>query len=137
MKKKIFYNAAFLITFIIVLYIGIRYKVKMENIGLDGGNSFSYTLFIIIFPILLGALLKFPNFLFSLLKTRVSKIDYTKLIIIGIPTLYISLSPLLIINNIFIINIGILQDPLSQILSGIVFGSILIESFKFKTDHLT
>lgn len=134
--KRFLTHFLFTILFLIILYLGFWYKFTLKFLVAKSLNPFYYLLFSALFPIVIGIILGFPRFFNTVKKPGKWSIDFIKLSAIGIPTLLINLSLILItytpvkffyIPTIFNLIMG--SDSSIVSLCGTIFGYLLISSF--------
>jgi hypothetical protein len=95
-------------------------------------------IFVAIFPIVIGVLLRLPKLIIEIKDKKEWTFEWVKVIAIGIPALYVGLSPILSHTtfgmHLFFpemkIYIGHLGNSTLFTTAGIVFGYVLIDSIK-------
>lgn len=137
--KRAVYYFMYILLFYFLFYWGTKYGYELY---VKAKKSFdvSLTLTMIyrsIFPMILGLLLGFLNFTNKIKKQGQWKVDWLKLIILGIPTLYFGLYPTMFLLsakiNVLIYQyprsfIPIIQQEIFYSLSGFIFGYIILDS---------
>jgi hypothetical protein len=96
---------------------------------------FPVVLFATVFPIVIGLLLRLPRLIIEIKENRKWTFDWIKLIAVGLPTLTIlsmSIIPFSSLGESFIKipEIIMVGSPTIQIIAGVVFGYILLDSLK-------
>ena len=139
--SKNFKRAVYYFIYILLFYWGAKYGYELY-VKAKTTFDFSRTLIMIyrsIFPIILGLLLGFLNFTNKIKKQGRWKVDWVKLIILGIPTLYFGLNPILMsvsgkINALLypIFLIPTIEQQIFYTLSGFIFGYIILDSIDKK-----
>lgn len=137
-------NKKFLLYFsytIVVIIIGMacnRYltflqKQMMESFTINSWIILSH----ILYPILIGVLLSFPSFFIQLRKEGRWKIEWAKLLGIGLPTLIVALIPFIYYDVYNYLPKGVVEIAILlgragtlQIICGTVFGHILLTAFR-------
>lgn len=129
MKRFIMY---FLYTLLLgfVLIIGTHYGLRLKEFTSETYNLYPYIFFTIVYPVILGILLALPQFAKNCKKEGVWHFDWIKLVSIGLPTLYLSLLPLLFFSPIgkyfsTVFNF-ISHSSIPQTVSGIVLGYLIL-----------
>ncbi|MEW9501706.1 hypothetical protein [Jeotgalibacillus marinus] len=137
MKRFIKYLICSLIV-ILVLYFGSEIYLRLEEYRRSNFELRPLMLFIVLFPILVGMMIRFPQLVTDIRLKKGWSIDWVKLSAIGIPSLYIALSPLLLILNVPIIHqvrISFLMSGFLETvttIAGVIFGYVLLDSLKEK-----
>lgn len=138
-KSRIYIGWTVVIGFIFTLMFKIE-KTFIEQASKDFTLHQTY-IYISLFPIFLGILLRLPKFIKDIRYKRNWSIDWLKLIVIGLPTLYISQ-----INIIyFFIPNGHLLPFTTRLshysstsffeITGLIFGYILLDSINFTKNY--
>ncbi|WP_157967349.1 hypothetical protein [Paraliobacillus zengyii] len=84
-----------------------------------------------IFPVLIGLLLRLPKLIIEIKQNKQWTFDWVKFIGIGLPSFYIiAMSFLPFAISIKLPEINMLESPTFQIIAGVVFGYILLDSLK-------
>jgi len=93
-----------------------------------------YIIFASIFSIFMGMLLRLPKLILEIKDKRKWSIDWVKVLVIGIPSIYIAMIPLLAIvygkNLLFFNEIMLLGDFTFTSIAGVIFGYVLLDSLK-------
>lgn len=130
--KRFLKLVLFILVFEIILILFFQYiQFLKDQVGINYKSGL-YRFIISVFPILLGAILNLP-YLFTQFRNEGNwKIDFVKLISVGIPTITISFLPIL-----FFTPIGEIYSPLLKfdyksisMISGLVLGFTILDSFK-------
>ena len=113
----------------LVFYWGMKWRFHLEEVASIEAKLFPVVLFSIIFPIIMGMLLRLPQLIIEVMENRRWTFDWSKFIAIGLPTLLIliiySISYLGIIPAIHLI---LISGSTLATTAGIVFGYILLDS---------
>ncbi|WP_261304352.1 hypothetical protein [Paenibacillus andongensis] len=133
--KRIAIYLIYSVVMISIISLGFKYQNYLDNEAQQTYKISSTLIFAVMFPLILGILFSVPSFYRNFRKHGTWKIDWVKLCIIGIPTLYIVFIPLLMVlglNTIklpfamFLFNSG----QISFTISGLVFGYLLLGVFE-------
>ncbi|KQL37451.1 hypothetical protein [Psychrobacillus sp. FJAT-21963] len=117
----------------IIFYLGMDYQVKLREESAITFNLKPFLIFASIFPVLFGLLLRLPKLIIEIKNKKQWAFDWIKFITVGIPSLYISMLPLLAFytTNLFFSKAFILLgDTTFTSIAGIVFGYVLLDSLK-------
>ncbi len=137
-KKAVSY-LAFIVIFYIIAYKMASYIHYYELLYKSTFERNPYLIYLPIYPIILGLIAGLPSLIKQFKLKGSWKVDWIKLIVIGIPTLYINFSLFLLyststighilvpklITDLYINSNGIVSG-----ISGFIFGYILLNSFK-------
>ena len=120
-----------------VFYIGLEYQVRLRERSAIVFDIKPYIIFASIFSIFMGMLLRLPKLILEIKDKRKWSIDWVKVLVIGIPSIYIAMIPLLAIvygkNLLFFDEIMLLGDFTFTSIAGVIFGYVLLDSLKSKT----
>lgn len=119
-----------------VLYRGILYdRVLMEMVSITY-KPIPRQIFIIFFTIFLGLLFAVPQIIEKLKKQGSWRIDWIKLIAVGIPALYLNIQIVGYFSSLGkLFALGVLvfgSNPATQYISGIILGYMLLASLDKK-----
>lgn len=133
--KKFFYYLGWTVSIGIIIYLGSKYQLSLEKEADETFNVVSVVLFSSIFSIITGILLRFPKLINEIKQKKKWGFDWIKFSAIGLPSLLILLIYLFIIYlpvSIlqFIPQVLYLGNSSIQIIAGVVFGYILLDSLK-------
>ncbi|MFY0779276.1 hypothetical protein AB1K18_03025 [Peribacillus simplex] len=84
-----------------VLFIGLKYQQHLFTVSRETYEIKGYLLFGSSFPIFLGMVLAIPRILQSFSKKGHWKVNWLRLIILGLPFLYLSIIPILYFTGLF------------------------------------
>lgn len=131
MKKVIAYSF-----YVMVLLLFVKYAVNFLNEKMDPVPYFYKSIFV---PIILGLYLALPEFYYILNRPGHIVIDWIRLSVIGLPTLFIDLSVVLYyfteLGNTYAVQWSFQgYDLFSRTIIGIVFGYNLLVSFHKSED---
>lgn len=131
--KRFFYYLAWTLGIGIILYYGMQYQQDLGDQVAKTYNPIPLFIYVTLFPILIGVLLGLPKLFNDIRKNKKWKVDWIKLIAVGVPSLYIGSTSLLMLlpfQLIFIDRIMFLNQSTFTTVAGLVFGYILIDSLK-------
>ena len=118
----------------IILYIGMDYQLSLEEKWRTTFYIKSYIIFASIFPIFIGLLLRLPKLIVEIREKKKWSFDWIKVTIIGIPSLYIAMIPLLTIAfgmNLLLSNMfSVYGGKTFTSIAGVIFGYVLLDSLK-------
>lgn len=120
-----------------ILYFGVEYQMKLREKSAITFNLNPYFIFTSIFPIFIGMLLRLPKWIIEMKENKKWSFDWIKFIIIGIPSFYLALTPILLIyfgTNILFSKMFIpIGDFTFTSICGVIFGYVLFDSLKRNT----
>lgn len=133
MKKvwvnNLFIYLGFLVIVILVFICGLKYQHYLQ---LEARKTYQLNtsfVFSVLFPIFFGLLLGLLRFIELLRKAGEWKINWIKLCVFGLPSLYVSLFPLLYWSGLSIdLPLGFLlitSGTTAHTISGLIFGFLL------------
>ncbi|WP_066050791.1 hypothetical protein [Robertmurraya korlensis] len=126
------------VVFAIILYIGAFIQLEIQEYQRSNYRMVPLMLFVSFFPILIGMFLRVPGLVKELKQNKRWEIDWGKVLMIGIPTLYIALYPFLFsigipVVSIFLSNYLLGTQYVTTTIAGVVSGYILLGSLKGKS----
>lgn len=132
--KRFIYYFAWTLTIGFIVYIGTVIEESIAETARETYELFPRLLFISIFPVILGFLMRLPKFLLERKEQRFAGFDWFKFLAVGVPSLYFVLMTFLPFTS-----LGV-QMPTFMLTSetrlttiaytaGIVFGYVLLDSF--------
>lgn len=121
----------------IVLYVGNRIQLNLHELSQQTYEIMPYLIFMIFFPIFIGMLLRLPMLIKEIKAEKKWKINWPKLIVIGFPLLYITVGQLLMFTTFgnvlpFSMAVSLLLGSNIGVMTGLIFGYILLDSIKEK-----
>ncbi|KGX85923.1 hypothetical protein [Pontibacillus marinus] len=136
---RFIYYAVWTVVIGFVLYQGSEYQSYLAKQAETTYEIMPRAIFTTIFPILVGMLLKLPDLWIQRLSTKWG-VDWPKLIVVGIPSLYISSELLLSFTPLapylpFLFYISTTGYPTLTMVSGIVFGYVVLDSIRVPNDR--
>lgn len=122
------------------LYFGLSYGLKLNLEKSRTLNAYPSMIFDVIFSMFMGLLLGVPDLIARTKLSGTWRIDWLRFVIIGIPALTITTSHLLyfspIGNFVYPILLPWNYNNLAVIISGVIFGYILISSIKKRNEQI-
>lgn len=117
---------------IYILILGVYWDTQLQMLVGQTYYPYPYIFYIVCFPFLLGVVLAMPKFII-LLKSRGNwRFDWIKFTAMGIPTLFVAISPILYFSPIgeYIpqIRLVITRSLIPQIVCAIIFSYQLLSS---------
>lgn len=120
----------------VIFYMGMGYQVELRKQYAITFNVKPYIIYVTIFPICMGVLLRLPKLIVEIKDKKKWSLDWMKLIIIGMPTLYIAMIPFLGIvfgkKLLFTEAFMLLGDMTLISIAGVIFGYVLLDSLTSK-----
>lgn len=116
----------------LLLFWGNHYEQYLRTSTLKK-HFFLYLIYTSLFPVIVGIILGFPEYIAMYKQSGKWKIDILKLISFGLPTLYVTLMPALYYlpyGTYLPFGFLILQDLSFQKIAGIILGYLLIRVIK-------
>jgi len=121
----------------VIFYFGTMFHLNLKASMRYDANHIPYLLYVILFPIVVGMLLRLPKTIHVLRGNQRKSYDWIKLLAINIPIIlfifipiinstseilpYFLIQPLMIVDNILLMTIA-----------GIVFGYVILDCIKTK-----
>lgn len=136
--KRFVYYFAWTLAIVFIVYIGTVIEANIVETARETYELFPRVLFVAIFPVILGFLMRLPRFLLERKEQKFGGFDWLKFLAVGVPSLYFVVMTFLPYTSIgaeipsFMMTS---QTSLTTIAytAGIVFGYVLLDSFH-KTD---
>ncbi|MFJ8071317.1 hypothetical protein ACIQZD_20565 [Peribacillus sp. NPDC096447] len=137
LKRAICY-LTYLVVVLGVLFIGLKYQQHLFTVSRETFEIKGYLLYESSLPIFLGMILAIPRLLQNLSKKGHLKMNWLRLVILGLPFLYLSIIPILYFSG------ALIDWPLSRFvfgyygangsttlnsITGVVAGYIIVTSF--------
>ena len=120
----------------VTFYMGMGYQVELRKQYAITFNLKAYIIYTTIFPVCMGVLLRLPKLIVEIKDKKKWSLDWMKLLIIGIPTLYIAMIPFLAIvfgkKLLFSEAFMLLGDMTLISIAGVIFGYVLLDSLTSK-----
>ena len=136
--KRFFYYLCWFIIITLFVYSGLRFRVYLGKEAEISFETKEIMFFNIVFPILVGIMLRLPKFFEEKKGKKKWRLDWIKIIVIAIPLLYILVLPYLsytsYVDKLLFVKQVLLLGNTTIFLTGItgmVFGYVLIDSVKF------
>ncbi|WP_372459169.1 hypothetical protein [Alkalihalobacillus deserti] len=121
----------------IILYIGFRIQLNLVEVAETTFRITSLVIFGTLFPIFIGMLLRIPRLIQEIREEKQWKVNWMKLVAIGLPSLYIIIAQLLFFTSFghylpFSLGIFQLMDSNITTIISLVFGYVLLDSLMNK-----
>ncbi|WP_301107212.1 hypothetical protein [Sporosarcina sp.] len=133
--RRFFYYVGWTIVLGIIIFTGNQYQLSLKQDYMKNIDAMSFVLFSSIFPIVIGILLRLPNLINEMKENGQWTFDWAKFIGIGLPSLCV-LSMYVLLFYVpesilpFISQEIFLGNSTVQIIAGVVFGFVLLDSVK-------
>ena len=129
----------------LVLFLGGNIQNYLKYIMSQTFNPLYHTIFITIFPVIIGIFLALLSFIDEFKKQGTWKFDWIKFLAIGLPTFYATIFPLLyysflgpyISKFLNIVQLYMGSTMMVQTVGGIVFGHLILCCFYKKGENNT
>ena len=138
--KRFFYYFIWSIVIALVVYAGLQLQQLLSEKAASEFEPRPLWIYIAIFPIIIGLLLRTPKFMLERKESRIGGFDWSKFLAVGVPAfivLVLSILPLLPIENLIFsdevyvqIDLLLFSSTTAQTIAGLVFGYTLLDSFK-------
>ncbi|MBU9673385.1 hypothetical protein KQ939_00695 [Planococcus sp. CP5-4] len=138
--KRFFYYFIWSIAIALVVYAGLQLQQLLSEKAASEFEPRPLWIYIAIFPIIIGLLLRTPKFMLERKESRIGGFDWSKFLAVGVPAfivLVLSILPLLPIENLIFsdevyvqIDLLLFSSTTAQTIAGLVFGYTLLDSFK-------
>ena len=119
-----------------ILYFGMEYQMRLREKSAIVFDIKPYITFVSFFSIFIGMLLRLPKLIIEIRDKKKWSFDWIKVIIVGIPTLYIAMIPLFTVSygmSLLFSNAVMMLGDITYILAGVIFGYVLLDSLKSDT----
>jgi hypothetical protein len=127
--KRLIMSVFFLVYVGGILILGFEFQ-DFIKIKYTTSVNYSLEVFSVFIPVICGILIAFPNLIMKLKTDGIININIIKLVVFGIPTLYITILPFLYSFDYlplrFLLFLKYFQDL--ALLCGIVLGYVLVDS---------
>ncbi|WP_112180378.1 hypothetical protein [Paraliobacillus zengyii] len=129
--KRFFYYFGSTVVIGFIIYLGSLFQVRFADESIMDYKIMPVVIYGTIFPVLIGLLLRLPKLIIEIKQNKQWTFDWVKFIGIGLPSFYIiAMSFLPFAISIKLPEINMLESPTFQIIAGVVFGYILLDSLK-------
>lgn len=126
--KRFLYYFIWTVVIGLVIYGGLLYQIQLNETAQQTYNMLGLLRFAVIFPVIIGLLLRLPTTIIEVKEKKINSFDWSKFLAVGVPTF-------LVLLMLFIPFIPILSPFMSSTIptiAGIVFGYVLLDSFSKK-----
>ncbi len=129
--KRFLLYFSYILCLIIIIYLGNYYEIILKKKSSLILSSQFYQIFKALINIFIGVMLGFPNFIKKLKFEGKFRINWIKLLAIGFPVFYITISPIIYFTPIGFLPLLSVISTMEKLIttSGIIFGYILIDIF--------
>ncbi|WP_404334569.1 hypothetical protein [Planococcus rifietoensis] len=138
--KRFFYYFIWSIAIIFIVYAGLQLQQLLSDRATAEFDPTPLWIYVVIFPIVIGLLLRTPKFMLERKESRIGGFDWSKFLAVGLPAflvLILSVLPLLPVGNLIFsdevyvhIDVLLYSSTTAQTIAGLVFGYTLLDSFK-------
>ncbi|WP_427137560.1 hypothetical protein [Psychrobacillus psychrodurans] len=119
-----------------VFYFGMDYQMRLREKSAIIFDIKPYISFASFFSIFIGMLLRLPKLILEIRDKQRWSFDWMKIIVIGIPSLYIAMIPLFALvygMNLWFSNVVMLVGDITfTTIAGVIFGYVLLDSLNSK-----
>jgi hypothetical protein len=119
-----------------VFYFGMDYQMRLREKSAIIFDIKPYISFASFFSIFIGMLLRLPKLILEIRDKQRWSFDWMKVIVIGIPSLYITMIPLFALvygMNLWFSNVVMLLGDITfTTIAGVIFGYVLLDSLNSK-----
>ncbi|MCK1985487.1 MULTISPECIES: hypothetical protein [Peribacillus] len=143
LKRTIGY-LTYLVVVLGVLFIGLKYEQHLFTVSRETYEIKGYLLYESSLPVFLGMMFAIPRLLQNFSKRGHWKVNWLRLVILGLPFLYLSIIPILYFTEAFKFDLplskfvfgyfGANGSTMLLSITGVVAGYILVTSFCKLTD---
>ncbi|MCM3601037.1 hypothetical protein M3175_09865 [Robertmurraya korlensis] len=123
------------VLFAIILFIGAFIQLEIQEYQRSNYRMVPLMSFVSFFPILIGMFLRVPGLIRDIKQNKCRGIDWVKVLLMGIPSLYIALYPFFFsigipVTFVFLTNLLLGTSYVTTTIAGVVSGYILLGSLK-------
>ncbi|ARK32650.1 hypothetical protein [Halalkalibacter krulwichiae] len=117
-----------------IIYYGFLFHKHLEEQAAITYHVSTLVVYSILFPILLGMLLRLPRLIREIRQSKKWQLNWAKLVAVGLPSLYVTIAPVLYFSAVgpyFPFTVQLLQiGDRSMLVAGMVFGYVVMDSLK-------
>jgi hypothetical protein len=124
-RNSILGYTGYMFLFLVMIFFGLKFQANLYLNSQETYEIFPYYLFKAIFPLIIGVFLASPHLYKTFIKTGKWKVDWVKLIVVGLPFIYLSIVPILYYSEVLTLNF-----PFSSYAMGGYFGGGASTSFE-------
>ena len=138
--KRFFNYFIWSLAIAVIVYMGLQLQQLLGERATTAFNPTPLWIYVVIFPVVIGLLLRTPKFLVERKESRIGGFDWSKFLAIGVPAflvLMLSILPLLPVGNLILsdelyvqLDLILYSSTTAQTIAGLVFGYTLLDSFK-------
>ncbi|KAA0956374.1 hypothetical protein FQ085_12765 [Planococcus sp. ANT_H30] len=139
--KRFFYYFIWTLVIGFLIYLGLYFQEQLVTKSQTTFTLYPLRAYIILFPIIIGLLLRTPKFILEIKERQNHSFDWIKFIAVGLPVFVIlvfsfmhylpnseSWTPVFNMN----INLILYSGTTLPTIAGLIFGYVLLDSFKNK-----
>ncbi|WP_169792883.1 hypothetical protein [Lentibacillus amyloliquefaciens] len=131
--RRFIYYFAWTIGIGFIIYLGMRYQIRLEEEAKKNFELLPVVLFATLFPIVIGLFLRVPKLIIEMKQDKQWGFDWVKFIAIALPSLYIITFSILSYtplgkNFTWLPDIIIFSSPTIQVIAGVVLGYTFLDS---------
>jgi hypothetical protein len=112
----------------------MKYRLHLAEISSMEFNIVPITIFVAVFPVVIGLLLRLPKLIMEIKERKQWTFDWIKFVVVGLPSLYIVVMSIIPYTmgegKIRIPEIILIGGPTMTTIAGIIFGYVLLDSLK-------
>ena len=137
--KRFLYYFAWSIGIGVIVYAGLQFQQSLVVRSQETFNPVPLWVYIAIFPVVIGLLMRMPKFLQERTERRIIGFDWSKFLAIGLSAFFIlilAVSPFLQLGHMGMpqllssLHLILFSGTTAQTIAGLVFGYVLLDSFK-------
>ncbi|MEC5423499.1 hypothetical protein QGM71_08315 [Virgibacillus sp. C22-A2] len=133
--KRFLYYFTWTIGIGVFIYFGLKYQIHIEEKAKMEFQLLPVVRFAIIFPVLIGLVLRLPKLIMEIKEKRLWTFDWVRFVAIALPSLIIILMAYLPFtsfggNLVPLSQIMLIGGPTITTVAGIVFGYVLLDCLK-------
>ncbi|MGI8386840.1 hypothetical protein [Robertmurraya sp. P23] len=122
---SILFYTGYVFLLVLTIFFGLKFQASLYLNSQETYEVFPYYLSKSIFPLIIGVFLAAPHLYKTFTKTGKWKLDWVKLIVVGLPFIYLSIVPILYYSEVLDLNL-----PFSSYAMGGYFGGSASTSFE-------
>lgn len=124
-RNSILFYTGYVFLLLLTIFFGLKFQASLYFNSQETYEVFPYYLFKSIFPIFIGVFIASPHLYKTFTKTGKLKVDWVKLIVVGLPFIYLSIVPIFYYSELLTLNL-----PFSSYAMGGYFGGVASTSFE-------
>lgn len=122
-----------------IIYLGFKIGIYLEAAAQTNYNVMPIVIYDIIFPIMIGLLVRLPKFIMDVKENISFTFDWVKFSVVAIPTLFVLITFFLSFSGYIIAPYFIIIGSVRLVtICGFILGYIILDSFKpYQTQYST